>query len=142
VAIVAGLRQGELQASLDPLRAVMRNPKALSDLIGGLEPHPPHLTGQPVRLPPDHLDRLILVGLEDPHRQRGRPPLQNDHHLLDGPLFLPGGRNHAGTLRAKTSHLDQPPWRLLDHLHSGLAEVLHDPLGHLGPIPLINPEPR
>jgi hypothetical protein len=40
VAIVAGLRQGELQTSLDPLRAVMRNPKALSDLIGGLEPNP------------------------------------------------------------------------------------------------------
>jgi hypothetical protein len=66
--ILAGLRQRELQAGLDPLGAVMRNPKALGDLIGGLEPNSPHLGGQPVRLPADHLDRLVLVGLVDPYR--------------------------------------------------------------------------
>ena len=141
VAVVAGLRQGELQAGLDPLRAVMGNPQALGDLIGGLEPDPPHITGQPVRLPADYLDRLILVGLVDPHRQRGRHPhpLQKDHHLLDGLLLLPGGGDHPGAFGTKARHLDQPPWRLLDHLQGGLTEMVHDPLGHLGPDPLDQP---
>ena len=141
VAVVAGLRQGELQAGLDPLRAVMGNAQAPGDLIGGLEPDPPHLAGQPVRLSPDHLDRLILVGLVDPHRQRGRHPhpLEEDHHLLDGLLLFPGGGDHAGAFGTQASHLDQPPWGLLDHLQGGLAEVLHDPLGHPGTDPLDQP---
>ena len=141
VAVVAGFRQGELQAGLDPLGAVMGDAQALGELIGGLEPNPPHVTSQPIRLPADHLDRLVPVGLVDPHRQRGRHPhpLEEDHHLLDGLLFLPGGGDHPGAFGTKTGHLDQPPWRLLDHLQGGLAEMLHDPLGHLGSDPFDQP---
>jgi hypothetical protein len=69
VAVLAGFGQGELQAGLDPLRAVVGDAKALGDLVGGLEADAPHLGGQPVRLAPDYLDRLVLVGLVDPYRQ-------------------------------------------------------------------------
>src|SRR5215217_2804967 len=62
-------RQRELQAGLDPLRAVVGDTQAAGELVGGLEPDPPHLAGQPVRLPPHHLDRLVPVGLVDPYRQ-------------------------------------------------------------------------
>ena len=51
--ILAGLRQRELQAGLDPLGAVVGDAEALGDLVRGLEPNPPHLGGQPVRLAPD-----------------------------------------------------------------------------------------
>jgi hypothetical protein len=61
--VVAGLRQGELQPGLDPLRAVMGDAQAAGELVGGLEPDAPHLAGQTVRRPADHLDRLIPVVL-------------------------------------------------------------------------------
>jgi hypothetical protein len=119
----------------------MGDTKALGDLVGGLEPDPPHLAGQPVRLPADHLDRLIPVSLVDPHPKRGghAHPLQEDHHLLDGLLFGPGGGDHLGALGAKARNLDQPTRCLLDHLQSGRAEVVHDPLGHLGADPFDQP---
>jgi hypothetical protein len=137
VAILAGLRQRELQAGLDPLRAVMRNAQTPGELVGGLEPNPPHLGGQPVRLPADHLDRLVPVGLVDPHRQRRRHAhaLEEDHHLLDGLLLGPGGHDHRGPLGTQTRHLDQPARRLLDQPQRVLAEVVNDPLGHLGTDP-------
>jgi hypothetical protein len=65
--------------------------------------------------------------------------LQEDHHLLDGPLLGPGGRDHRGALGPKAGHLDQPARLLLDHLQGGLAEVVDDPLGHLGADPLDQP---
>jgi hypothetical protein len=49
------------------------------------------------------------------------------------------GRDHAGAFGTQASHLDQPPWRLLDHLQGGLTEMVHDPLGHLGADPLDQP---
>src|SRR5829696_7606132 len=72
----------------------MGDAQALGDLIGGLEPDPPHLASESIRLAADHLDRVVAVGLIDPHRQRGRHPhaLEEDHHLLDGPLLLPRSR--------------------------------------------------
>jgi hypothetical protein len=90
---------------------------------------------------PDDLDCVVPVGLVDPYRQRGRHPnpLEEDHHLLDGPLLLPRGRDHPGALGAKARHLDQPTRLLLDHLQGGLAEVVDDPLGHLRADPLDQP---
>src|SRR5215211_6693699 len=116
----------------------MGDAKALGDLIGGLEPDPPHLASESIRLAAAHLDRVVAVGLVNPHRQRGRHPhaLEADHHLLDGPLLLPRRGDHPGALGTKPRHLDQPPWGLLDHLEGGLAEMLDDPLGHLGADPL------
>ena len=43
--------------ALHPLRAVVRDPDRLGDRVGGLEPDPPHVGGQPVRLVPHHGDR-------------------------------------------------------------------------------------
>jgi hypothetical protein len=138
VAVLGRLRQRELQAGLDPLGAVVGDTQALGELVGGLEPDPPHVGGQPIRLPADHLDGVVAVGLVDPHRQRGGDAnaLQEDHHLLDGLLLLPRGGDHLGALGAKTGHLDQPPRVLLDDLQGGRAEVVDDPLGHLGADPL------
>ena len=57
VPVVGGLGQGVLEAGLHPLRAVVRDPDRLGDRVGGLEPDPPHVGGQPVRLVPHHRDR-------------------------------------------------------------------------------------
>ena len=54
VPVVGGLGQRVLEAGLHPLRAVVRDPDRLGDRVGGLEPDPPHLGGQPVRLIPHH----------------------------------------------------------------------------------------
>jgi hypothetical protein len=119
----------------------MRDAQAAGDLVGGLEPNPPHIGGQPVRLTPNHLDRVVAVGLVDPHPKRGRhsDALEEDHHLLDGPLLGPGGGDHRGPLGPQTGHLDQPARLLLDQPQRVFAEMVHDPLGHLGPDPLDQP---
>jgi hypothetical protein len=65
--------------------------------------------------------------------------LQEDHDLLDDLLLGPGGGDHRGAFGTKAGHLDQPPGVLLDHLQGGLAEVVDDPLGHLGPDPFDQP---
>jgi hypothetical protein len=141
VAVLSRLRQGELQAGPDPLGAVVRDAQAAGELVGGLEPDPPHVGGQPIRLPADNLDGVVAVGLVDPHPKRGGHPhpLQEDHDLLDGLLLGPGGGDHGGALGAEPRDLDQPARPLLDHLQGGRAEVVHDPLGHPGPDPLDQP---
>jgi hypothetical protein len=108
--------------------------EALGDRVGGLEADAPDVGGQPVRLAADHVDRLVPVGLVDPHRQRrgDTNALQEDHHLLDRLLLLPRTGDHPGALGPKTGDLDQAARLLLDHLQGGLAEVIDDPLGHLG----------
>jgi hypothetical protein len=65
--------------------------------------------------------------------------LEEDHDLLDGLLLGPGGGDYLGAFGAKAWHLDQPTGVLLDDLQGGLAEVVHDPLGHLGPDPFDQP---
>jgi hypothetical protein len=141
MAVLGGLRERELQAGLDPLGTVVGDTQAAGELVGGLEPDPPHVGGQPIRFAADHLDGLIPVGLVDPHPQRGRHPnaLQEDHHLLDGLLLGPGGGDHGRPFGAKPRDLDQPFGVLLDHLQGGLAEVVDDPLGHLGTDPFDQP---
>ena len=141
VPVVGGLGQRVLDAGLHPLRAVVRDPDRLGDRVGGLEPDPPHLGGQPVRLVAHHRDRRVAVLLVDPHRQRGGHPdaLQEDHHLLDGLLLLPRPPDHRRAFRAQPGHLDQPPRLLLDHPQRVHAEVPDDPAGGPRPDPLDQP---
>ena len=83
-------------------------PTERGDGVGGLEPDPPHVGGQPVRLVADDGDRRVAVFLVDPHRQRGGHPdaLEEDHHFLDRLLLGPGGGDHRGALGAQPVDLD------------------------------------
>ena len=132
MAVVGGLGQGVGQAGLDPLRAVGGDPGRGGDRVRGLEPDPPHVGGQPVRLMADDRDRRVAVLLVDPHGQRRRHPdaLQEDHHFLDRLLLGPGGGDHRGALRTQPADLDQPTRRLLDDVHDVHAEMRHHALGH------------
>ena len=102
------------------------------DRVRGLEPDPPHVGRQPVRLMAHDGDRRVAVLLVDPHRQRrGHPDaLQEDHHLLDRLLFGPGGGDHRGALGAQPVDLDQPARLVLDDVHDVHAEMRDHALGH------------
>ena len=87
-------------------------PTAWAMRVGGLEADAPHVGGQPVR--------LVLARPRSRRRRtscRSAPrcevdtptPWQEDHHLLDRLLLLPGGGDLLGPLRAQPGHLDQPP---------------------------------
>ncbi|GAA4721775.1 hypothetical protein Prum_010550 [Phytohabitans rumicis] len=49
--------------------------------------------------------------------------LQEDHHLLDGLLLLPGLRDHPGALRPETRHLHQPARVQLKHGQTFAARI-------------------
>jgi len=134
VPLPGGLRQHVLQAGLDPLGAVVRDPRGGGDGVRRLEPDAPDLGGQAVRLGADDVDRGAAVLLVDAHGQRGghAHALQEDHDLLDRPLLLPRRGDQPGPLRAEAGHLGQPRRLLLDHPQRVGAEVVDDPLGQLG----------
>ncbi len=134
VAGLAGLREGEAQPGLDPLRAVVADAEPLGDPVGGLEADAPHVRREPVGLLGDDLDGLVPVQPIDPHGQGGRHPhaLQEDHDLLDGLLLLPGLLDHGRALGAEPRHAVQAPGVLLEHAEGVGAEVVDDAFGHLG----------
>ena len=145
VALVGGLRQGVLQARLDPLRAVVRDADGLGDLVGGEEADAPDVGGQPVGLVLHDGDRGVAVLLVDAHRDGGGDPdaLEEDHDLLDGLLLLPGGGDHLGPLGAEAGDLD----RAASGSSSMMSRVSRPKCSTIrsaitGPMPLIRPEPR
>ena len=142
--VAGGLRQGALQPGPDPLRAVVRDPGGLGDDAGGLEPDPPHLRRQPVRLVLHDRDGGTGVLFVDPHGQRrGHPDTgQEHHHFLDRLLLLPGVGDLLGPFRPQSVHLGQPAGLLFDDGQDVGAEMRHHPLGHHRADPLDQPGPQ
>jgi hypothetical protein len=132
VPVVGGLGQGVGQAGLDPLRALRGDADRTSDGVRGLEPDPPHVGGQPVRLVAHDRDGRVAVFLVDPHRQRRGYPdaLQEDHHLLDRLLLGPRGGDQRGALGAQPVDLGQPGRLVVDDVHDVHAEVRDHAFGH------------
>ncbi len=141
VTVPGGLRQREHQARLDALRAVMRNPDGLGDRVRRPETDSPHVGRQPVRLLAHHIDGAVGVLLVDPHRERGGHPdaLEEDHHLLDRFLFLPGGRDRLRALGPEFGNLDQPVRLLFDDVEGIGPEMLDYPFGEFRPDSLDKP---
>jgi hypothetical protein len=72
------------------------------------------------------------VGLVDLDRVVGGDPvrLEEDHHLLDLPLLLPGADDLLAALGADPLHLGQPLRPALDDVERLQAERRHQPRGH------------
>ncbi len=141
VAVVGGLPEQVERRAHHPLRRVGREAELRGDLVGGLEADAVDLAGQAVRVVLDDADRRVAVALVDPHRQGGgdRVVGQEDHHLLDRALLLPGGADQPAAVRPQPWHLGQPLGLLVDHRQRLLAEAVDDPLGRLRPDPLDHP---
>jgi len=94
-------------ARLEAFRRVERDADRLGNLVRGLEPDPPDLTGEAVRLLADDPPAVVAESLVDPHRQRGRGAvaLQRGHHLTDVPLLHPCSRDAARADLADAGHL-------------------------------------
>ena len=119
----------ELQAGLDPLRAIGRDAHRLGDGVGGFEPDPPHVGGQTVRLVADHADRRIGVllvtgpGMMSGARRNGLPLFAAD--VLGSEV--PSGADGDGDAR-RHGHDPDDGW-------DGTAGRAHDASGPPGHSP-------
>src|SRR5262249_28685584 len=134
VPLVARLREGELEAGLRALGAVVGDAQTLRDLVSRLEADAPDLSGEAVRLVLDDSDRGVAVGLVDTHGQAGgnANPREKNHHLFDGLLLRPGPCDHLCAFGTEAGHLTQALGFLLDDAQRVHVEVGDDALGHLG----------
>jgi hypothetical protein len=130
VTVIGRLRQGVLQASLDPFRAIVRDARRLGDRVGGPEADPRTSAASPASLVPNDPDGPVLVLLADPGGQgrRHARALEEDHYFLDGLLLLPG-TGAPGALRLGARHLGQPGRLLPDDPQNAGPEMVSYPPG-------------
>ena len=68
--VVHRCRQRMGDTGADPAWIVLPVTETGGDRVGGLEADAGNVARQPVRIGLDRRDRLIAIGLEDPHRPR------------------------------------------------------------------------
>ncbi len=131
VPLVGLLAQGVGHAGRHPLRRIRGNAQVAGDLVGGDEADAVDVARQPVGVVVDHAGRAVAVVLVDAHGQRRADAvaLQEDHHLADLALLVPGGLDLADPLGADAQHLVQPLRRFVDHGQGISAELAHDAFG-------------
>ena len=94
VALVGQFLQDVLQAGLGAQFGLLADAQALGDLVGGLEADARDISGQPVWVLGDLLDRLVPVRLVDAKGPAGADAVavQKDHDLPDHLLLVPTPR--------------------------------------------------
>ncbi len=129
---VAPLPQQVERAGLQALRRVLRDAELGGDLVRRLEADAVDVGGQPVGVLLHQLRGVGAVGLVDLDRVVGGDPvrLEEDHHLLDLPLLLPGAHDLLASFGADPLHLGQPLRPVLDDVERLQAERRHHPGGH------------
>ena len=122
--IPGGLGKPEGQPGPHPDHRVLGDAELERDLIGGAEADTADVARQAVGVLRDKGDRLLTIGLEDPHRARRADAvgMQEQHDLADRLLIRPAGDDPGGTLGADTGYLAQPLRLLLNEVEHRLAE--------------------
>ena len=131
MSLVHSLGQRVADAGTDPDQGGLLDPDLGRDLICGPEPDPADIPRQAIRVLADHPNRIVAIGLVDPHRPRGSNAVgvQEQHDFPDDLLLGPAGDDPCRPLGADAAHLPQPLRLLLDEIEHRLAEATHQPLG-------------
>ena len=111
------------------LLAVFGQPQAESNFIGRKETDAVKITGQPIRVLTDYLDRLIAIFFIDPHRKKGRDamPLQKHHHFPHHLMLPPGLFDHLQLFLGNTGNLEQPADIVFKDIQGMFLEVPDNP---------------
>jgi hypothetical protein len=131
VPVVGQFRERVGHAGLHARRGVGRQPQVAGDLVGGLEAHAPDVAGHPVGILLHHLQRVVAVGLVDFDGQPGGDAvaLQEQHHLADVLLLLPGFGDGGRPLGPHAQRLPQPAGVFVEHAQRVGTEALDDASG-------------
>jgi len=132
VAVFGHLAQRVVDARLDTSRIVGRQAQRLGNLVGRLEADAVDVLHQLIGCGLDDRQRLIAILLVDLDRQMGGDAVavEEDHHILDGPLLFPGLDDVVDALAADAQHFAQPLRVLVDDIQRFRAETVDDALGH------------
>ncbi len=119
-------------AGLDASRIIVRQPQSARDLIGRLEANAVDILHQTIGCILYDSQRIVAILLINLDRQRRRHAvrLQKNHHVLNGPLFMPRFLDAAHPLGTNTQDFAQPLRFVVDDVQRLLAKLLHDPFGH------------
>ena len=132
------LAEGVQHPGAGALGRVGGDAEVAGDAVGGLEADAVDVARQAVGVGAHPGDRLGAVELVDLDRVGGAHPvaLEEDHHLLDPPLLLPGVADPRHPHRADALDLGEALGLAVDHLQGLEAEVPHQAPRHLGADPL------
>ena len=131
MAVAPGLRErvGETRAGSQD--RVFGNAELAGDVIGGLEADAGNITREEIGIGTHFLDRLVAVGLINPHSAAGADAIgvEENHDLPHDFLFGPGCADRAPPFRADSPHLLQPHGLTVDNVEHTLAKFLNQLLG-------------
>ena len=124
-----------------PLRRVGRNAHVARDPVGGDKADSVDIARQAVRIGLDDCGRAVAVLFVDAHSQRRADAvaLQEDHHLANLALLLPGRLDHQHPFGADPFDVVEALRLVFDDIEGLRAERKHDALGHFRPDPLDQP---
>jgi len=134
VSLLRRLPQHMAQGGHGAVERVGGNAQLGRDLVGGLEADAAYIARQPVGRLAHHPHRLVAVLAVDAQAE-GRGHVvrrEEEHHLLNGLLLLPGGPDGPRAHRPDARRLLQPLGLLLNHRERLEAEVAHQPVGRDG----------
>ena len=118
------------QSAARPLRRFAVHPQFEGDGVGGKEAEAEDVSAESVWVALDYRYRLVAVcavdagGLSHAYAVR----LQEDHHVPDALLGLPGLLDHVAPLLADPIDLHQAAWLVFDHVERVGAELIDNPL--------------
>ena len=100
MSIPGGLGQSKRQSGTHPDHRVLGDPQLGRDLVGGAETDAADIARQAIGVLGDEGDRLLAVGLEDPHgaRRANAVCVQEQHDLADRLLFGPARHDPVSSL--------------------------------------------
>ena len=113
---------------------IVRQAQVVGDFVGGLEADAVNVVRQAIGIGLDEIDRGVAVLFVDLDGEAGvdAVALQEQHHLLDGFLLVPGAGDGLGALGADAQHFTDTLRRVIEHVQRLQPELLDDAIGRDG----------